>query len=369
MQKSFPRVVSWLVLILLLAACMQAAPPVEEGELALQSTLVAQIRPNERLTGDAHHYEIAMDGNYLALSVRTYFYEEQPYDSFYGVVYIFERTGKRWQQVARLTNPNGPTTFDSFGWPLAMHGDTLVVGSPSYYQSKEYYPGNEEAFIYRRKGNEWTLEDTVARASSDMFYFGESLSLYGNRLALTARSKTHDYFELYERTRLGWNLVERLTFPLPLPPNYGISNRYVALGAHHLFIGESTDGRILVYDLKQRKWSAKAQEIGRKSVYNQMVVARDTLIVDQRLFQREGNSWSYTFDLPIDFSYHIAARDNLLVFFSSIGFHVYRRQGKTWSQIAMLRDYRISGPTATDGRHVAVLAYTRDGAVVNIYEP
>jgi len=80
---------------------------------------------------------IASDGPYLAVGAPGLVTAS-------GHVYVFKRTGTAWEQQADLQALT-PTSGDSFGAAVALHGDTLVVGAP----------GDDAAYVFELAGTVW----------------------------------------------------------------------------------------------------------------------------------------------------------------------------------------------------------------------
>ena len=66
-----------------------------------------------------------------------------------GAVYVFVRTGALWAQQAYI-KASDPFTNDQFGAPLAVDGDTLVVGAPHHFSGQGY--------VYARSGTAWSQQ-------------------------------------------------------------------------------------------------------------------------------------------------------------------------------------------------------------------
>ena len=70
-----------------------------------------------------------------------------------GTVYVYRKTGGRWQEAAALTGPNA-AVGDRFGTSLALDGSHLFVGA-----------GPEAVHVFRKSGTTWSLAGTVAASS------------------------------------------------------------------------------------------------------------------------------------------------------------------------------------------------------------
>jgi hypothetical protein len=101
-----------------------------------------------------------------------------------GRVFVYERTGTIWNQVAALDSPV-PTQDGRFGESLALDGARLVVGAPG-----EPLTGADQglAHVFAFDGQGWTLEQTLTGAGSATqgCRFGADVALEGARVAVGA---------------------------------------------------------------------------------------------------------------------------------------------------------------------------------------
>ena len=79
-----------------------------------------------------------------------------------GSAYIFTRTGTNWSQQAKLT-ASGPTVDNSFGWAVAVDGDTAVIGA---FRDGDAGLNSGSAYVFRRSGSNWTQQNKLV--SSDL---------------------------------------------------------------------------------------------------------------------------------------------------------------------------------------------------------
>jgi len=111
-----------------------------------------------------------------------------------GAVYVFNRSGSSWTQVAKLdqtevSGGNGAAEDDLFGYSIAISGDglTIVVGSPNN-SSSALLGGSGPlnggaAFVYRYTGGVWTYEDYLVPdipQANCLFGFSVDVSYDGN---------------------------------------------------------------------------------------------------------------------------------------------------------------------------------------------
>ncbi|MHC4860435.1 MAG: choice-of-anchor D domain-containing protein, partial [Planctomycetota bacterium] len=107
------------------------------------------------------------------------------YDSFYdvwtGAAYVFERSGTDWSQTDKLYAED-PGRGNQFGWSVAVHGDTAVVGA--------VFQGSGSAYVYRRS-SPWTFEQKLPRVGIGAnASFGHSVAVQGDVAVVGAPGDT-----------------------------------------------------------------------------------------------------------------------------------------------------------------------------------
>jgi hypothetical protein len=115
-----------------------------------------------------------------------------------GAVYVYRRIGANWAQEAYVKAANAGGN-DSFGWSVALSGDTLAVGATGEDSNQTTITNGTTAsadnssessgavYVYRRTVTSWAQEAYVKAANAGAFdYFGTSLSLSGDTLAVGA---------------------------------------------------------------------------------------------------------------------------------------------------------------------------------------
>jgi hypothetical protein len=83
-----------------------------------------------------------------------------------GAAYIFVRTGSVWTEQAKLT-ASDPAQGDQFGYAVALHGDTAVVGSPSDDHAGGSNAGSVYVFTRSGPGEPWTQQARLSAADAD----------------------------------------------------------------------------------------------------------------------------------------------------------------------------------------------------------
>jgi hypothetical protein len=108
-----------------------------------------------------------------------------------GAVYVFTRSGVTWSQQAYIKTSN-TGDGDRFGWSVALSGDTLAVGATGE-DSDGSSPGNNglsnagAAYVFTRSGTAWSQQAYIKAFNPDSDdSFGYSVAIYGDTLAVSA---------------------------------------------------------------------------------------------------------------------------------------------------------------------------------------
>lgn len=180
----------------LLGLCAFALPETEEAR-AQGAPVFSQRGILKGAAMDANDFagwSVAIDGNTAAVGVVG---EDGATNqvSTSGAVYVFARSGDRWtlQTTLRATQPDEE---DHFGYSLALHGNTLVVGAPYEDSAARAIDGDETdntardagaVYVFVRTGSQWTRQAYLKAANADPGdQFGKSVAIHGDRLLVGA---------------------------------------------------------------------------------------------------------------------------------------------------------------------------------------
>jgi hypothetical protein len=163
-------------------AVIGSAPPGQPGvhvftrsgsQWSVQQVLVGND------TASGHRFGFAVDVSGDTAVVGAPGYAGAATGSTGGAAYVFVRSGSNWTQQARLMDA-GTYASSLFGWSVAVDGNTVVAGDPSY-DSGSTRTGI--ARVYVRSGSNWSLQSTlIAPAQNGGTYplFGTSVALDGD---------------------------------------------------------------------------------------------------------------------------------------------------------------------------------------------
>lgn len=175
-----------ILLALLLAAPFR--PAAAQCELERIDVIPFQLLPEGTQIGGA----VAVSG---ARMVTTGFGEQigppGGEDFTTGAVYVHVREGDAWVLEERIVF-QGLTGADNFGYEIALDGDVLAVGIPSFCVG-DFLPGHcppGKVAVYERGSAGWERVAVLQPADSTMDdLFGQSIALQGHRLVAGASAR------------------------------------------------------------------------------------------------------------------------------------------------------------------------------------
>ncbi len=132
---------------------------------------VTKLTASDGEAGDLFGNRVAISGNTAVIGVEN----DDDLGSNAGAAYIFQRSGREWVEVAKLTASDGEAS-DQFSTPVAINGDTVLIGA---LYDDDLGTDSGAAYIFQRRGREW-VEVAKLTASdgeaSDQFGFSVSIS-------------------------------------------------------------------------------------------------------------------------------------------------------------------------------------------------
>ena len=171
-----------------------------------------------------------------------------------GAVYSFRKHGNSWEYEEKIVSPE-PEAEDNFGRALAIEGNLLVV------TARKSSLEEGAAYVYGKKGGRWiNTQNLTARDAAAGAFFGQSVAVQGNLIAIGARNadpKAAGAVYLFRKTRDGWTETAKVS-PSDGKKNdqYGftlaISGNTMAVGSRRADPDGLTDaGAVYVYSLKR----------------------------------------------------------------------------------------------------------------------
>ncbi|MBN1514389.1 MAG: thrombospondin type 3 repeat-containing protein [Phycisphaerae bacterium] len=106
-----------------------------------------------------------------------------------GAAYVFVRSGDEWVEQAKLTASDG-ATLSLFGSAVALHGDTAVIGA--FWNSHSGFTGAGAAYVFTRSGGIWSRQAKLTASDPAMAdQFGYAVALHGDTAVIGAPLDDH----------------------------------------------------------------------------------------------------------------------------------------------------------------------------------
>ncbi|SEM36680.1 FG-GAP repeat-containing protein [Stigmatella aurantiaca] len=192
-----------------LAALAEDAMAQGSPELVPQQRLVA----GDTVAYDLFGFSVSYSGDTIVVGAP--YSDHSDRGSASGSAYVFVRTGKTWSLQQKLTAEDG-APGDLFGYAVAVHGNTAVVGAPLDDDSGT---DSGSAYVFVRSGTVWTQQQKLTSpgtAAGDVF--GHAVTVYGESAAIgaphdgTAGSRSGAAY-VFTRSGASWTQQQKLTAP------------------------------------------------------------------------------------------------------------------------------------------------------------
>lgn len=311
-----------------------------------------------------------------------------------GAVYVFVRNGATWTQQAYLKASNSGTN-DSFGYAVAVSGDTIVVGAYREDSNATGINGNQTdnsagnsgaAYVFTRTGTTWTQQAYLKASNTGAGDgFGWSVSVSGDTAVVGAigersnavgvnGNQLNDSVSLagaaYAFVRNGTTWTQQAYLKASNTQVSGWFGSAVALSGDTLVVGSFNEsssaigsGAAYVFIRNGATWTQqaflKASNIGANDAFGwSAALSGDTVVVGARfeLSRATGVNGNQADDSGNDAG---AA-------------YVFTRSGTTWTQQAYLKASNPGGndyfgtSVAVSGDTVVVGAYGEDSNGVGV---
>lgn len=154
-----------------------------------------RIQGTDTGSGEKFGYATATDGTHAFASAYNH-------NSNTGAVYVFDKSGGSWAQVAKLVGSSA-TTSSQFGQSLAATSGKIAVGMPHAFATDGF------AYVFAGSGATWTEEAEVTGPGLDS-RFGAGISIDGNRMAVAATNSL-SFAVVFKYSNEAWSEVEKLS--------------------------------------------------------------------------------------------------------------------------------------------------------------
>ena len=133
-------------------------------------TQEAKLRPAAAQGGDLCGTAVDINGSFAVLGA--------PRHGNTGAVFVFERFGTSWGEVATIIPPS---TMGA-GWSVAIGSNRILVGAPEEVMGGR--SGSGAVHVYRRQGAGWQWEQRLTPLQVAYQWFGLDLAIDGDRIVV-----------------------------------------------------------------------------------------------------------------------------------------------------------------------------------------
>ena len=152
----------------------------------LQVAESIKLRSNDHDDGDELGWSVAVDDDTLVIGALG----DDDTENLSGSAYVFTRVAGGWTQAGKL-NASDPKDDAGFGYSVAVHGDTIVVGA---YEENHPEPPNDydvgAAYVFTRPATGWAdMTQTARLTASDAAAndeFGTSVAVHEDTIVVGA---------------------------------------------------------------------------------------------------------------------------------------------------------------------------------------
>ncbi|SHG44746.1 gliding motility-associated C-terminal domain-containing protein [Chryseolinea serpens] len=191
-----------------------------------------------------------------------------------GAVYIYERSGEDYVKMhtiypSRRTRRSGGGSDAAFGYSIAVHGDEIAVGAPSFLYAPGHYG---KIFLYRRTSSSWktaTLYDSlIVPVDLDLNHVGATVAMNDHLLFASAYNNlggAHtNAVAVFEKVGGKWTYKQLITLGKPLDKSWPSVN--LSLENEQLAVGEffTLGGGVSIFNrnVGTAQWAATASFSG-----------------------------------------------------------------------------------------------------------
>ena len=176
-----------------------------------------------------------------------------------GCVFIFERSDDQWRLSARLVAPDAEIS-DYFGSSLALKGNHLAVGA---WGDDDLGEKTGAVWCYEKTGDRWSMRQKLVPdrlQSRDLF--GSALAFHEHELLVSAPGTREDRGAVYVFTgRTGrWELIDRLIDPEGRPgdrfgTSLSVSEDLLVTGSPEHQMAAGSNGMVTIHRRSHWGWS------------------------------------------------------------------------------------------------------------------
>ena len=220
-----------------------------------------KLEASDAAVNDQFGFSVAISGETVVVGAGT---DHGP-KIFNGSAYVFVRSGRVWSQQQKLLASDGD---DSFGWSVAISGETVVVGAPADEGAAGFRSGS--AYVFVRSGGVWRKQQKLLAsdgAAGDRFGYSVAISgetvVVGTIYDIGAAGFRQGSAYVFVRSGGVWSQQQKLENPDPAADDqFGYS---VAISGETVVVGAPFDdgaagidqGRAYVFVRSGGVWSPR----------------------------------------------------------------------------------------------------------------
>ena len=160
----------------------------------------ARLTPSDAADLDEFGYHVAIAGKTILAGARVKKNNQ-------GAAYVYTQSGTTWTEQKLLPTDLG--LQDRFGESVAIDKDTLVVGAPQHNSNRGVL------YVYARTGATWTQQTKLVHSGGADRYIGEAVALHGDTVVGGGPSLFNSAFVFF-RTGTTWAQQANLDAPMPI---------------------------------------------------------------------------------------------------------------------------------------------------------
>ncbi len=270
--RSGPRYICWLLTTMLCASCGADSVPTERvrsTQAALNWAADGQLTPTDGTADDAFSGPVAVFGDTAIVGAPE---KKVGNNEKQGAAYVFVRNGGTWAQQAKLMASDG-AAYDWFGSGIAISGDTVIIGAVGAPAGQYVWEG--AAYVFVRAGEAWVEQAKLtAPDANSRTEFGASVSLSGDTAIFGSHCDAFGNDErgpayIFVRTGVDWAEQAEISPPEGEPGDFFGSS--VAVDGDTALIsawggGHDQQGVVYVYGRSGISWTQQTQLTGSDSV-------------------------------------------------------------------------------------------------------